>query len=261
MNCATAELEAVPVTDEPTSMGRQRADLALVERKFFESRAKAQEAIAAGGVRADGRLVRKASELIDAGAEIEALAPYPWVSRGGVKLAAALDAFGFDPAGRICLDIGASTGGFTHVLLTRGAAAVIAVDVGRGQLHADVASDPRVTSYEATDARNLGAHDLPEPPLLITFDVSFISLALVLPSVLPLTAPAARLIALIKPQFEAGPAHVVKGIVRDPAIHEKVCASIDSLVRSLGWRVDGLIASPIEGGDGNREFLIGASRE
>jgi 23S rRNA (cytidine1920-2'-O)/16S rRNA (cytidine1409-2'-O)-methyltransferase len=242
-------------------MGRQRADIALVERCFFESRAKAQEAIAAGGVRADGRRVRKASELIDAGANIEALAPYPWVSRGGVKLSAALDAFGFNPAGRVCLDIGASTGGFTHVLLTRGAAAVIAVDVGRGQLHPDVAGDPRVTSREATDARSLDARDLPEPPQLITFDVSFISLVLVLPPVFPLASPDAKLIALIKPQFEAGPAHVVKGIVRDPAIHEKVCARVSALIRSLGWRVEGLIPSPIEGGDGNREFLIGASRE
>jgi 23S rRNA (cytidine1920-2'-O)/16S rRNA (cytidine1409-2'-O)-methyltransferase len=241
-------------------MARQRADVALVERKLFESRAKAQEAIAAGGVRADGRLVRKASELIDAGASIEAAPPYPWVSRGGVKLAAALDAFGFDPAGLICLDVGASTGGFAHVLLARRAAAVIAVDVGRGQLHPDIAGDPRITSREATDARNLGAGDLPRPPQLVTCDVSFISLILVLPAVLPLAALNAKLVALIKPQFEAGPAHVVKGIVRDPAIHEEVCAKIDALIQSLGWRVEGLIPSPIEGGDGNREFLIGASR-
>jgi 23S rRNA (cytidine1920-2'-O)/16S rRNA (cytidine1409-2'-O)-methyltransferase len=241
-------------------MGRQRADLALVERKLFESRAKAQEAIAAGGVRADGRLVRKASELIDAGASIEAAPPYPWVSRGGVKLAAALDAFGFDLAGRVCLDIGASTGGFAHVLIARGAASVIAVDVGRGQLHPDIAGDPRVTSREATDARGLRPSDLPQPPQLVTCDVSFISLVLVLPAVLPLAAPDAKLVALIKPQFEAGPAHVVKGIVRDPVIHEDVCARIDALIRSLSWRVEGLIPSPIAGGDGNREFLIGASR-
>ena len=195
-------------------MARQRADLALVERKLFESRAKAQEAIAAGGVRADGRLVRKASELIDAGASIEAAPPYPWVSRGGVKLAAALDAFGFDPAGLICLDIGASTGGFTHVLLARRAAAVIAVDVGRGQLHPDISGDPRITSREATDARDLEPGDLPQPPQLVTCDVSFISLALVLPAVLPLAAPDAKLIALIKPQFEAGPDHVVKASSR-----------------------------------------------
>jgi 23S rRNA (cytidine1920-2'-O)/16S rRNA (cytidine1409-2'-O)-methyltransferase len=242
-------------------MARQRADLALLERKLFESRAKAQEAIAAGGVRADGRLVRKASELIDAGASIEAAPPYPWVSRGGVKLAAALDAFGFDPAGLICLDIGASTGGFAHVLLARRAAAVIAVDVGRGQLHPDIASDPRITSREATDARGLEPGDLPQPPQLVTCDVSFISLILVLPAVLPLAAPDAKLVALIKPQFEAGPGHVVKGIVKDPLVHDEVCKRIETLIHSLGWRIDGLIPSPIEGGDGNREFLIGASRQ
>ncbi len=241
-------------------MARQRADLALVERKLFESRARAQQAIAAGGVRADGRLVRKPSELIDASARIEAAAPHPWVSRGGVKLAAALDAFGFDPAGRVCLDIGASTGGFVHVLLARGAASVLAVDVGRGQLHPDIAGDPRVTSREATDARSLKAGDLPAPPQLLTFDVSFISLSLVLPAVLPLAAPEASLVALIKPQFEAGPAHVVKGIVRDGAIHDEICARVSALIAALDWRVEGLIPSPIEGGDGNREFLVGASR-
>jgi 23S rRNA (cytidine1920-2'-O)/16S rRNA (cytidine1409-2'-O)-methyltransferase len=241
-------------------MGRQRADLALVERKLFESRAKAQEAIAAGGVRADGRLVRKPSEWIDVDARLEALAPYPWVSRGGVKLAAGLDAFGFDPAGLNCLDIGASTGGFVNVLLARGAAAVIAVDVGRGQLHAAVSSDPRVTSREGTDARNLRQGDLPAPPDFLTFDVSFIPLLLVLPSSMSLAAPHAKLIALIKPQFEAGPAHVTKGIVKDARIHDEVCARIKTLIQSLGWRVTGLIPSPITGGDGNREFLIGASR-
>jgi len=241
-------------------MSRQRADVALVDRKLFQSRAKAQEAIAAGGVRANGKLLRKPSELIDAGAKIEALAPYPWVSRGGVKLAAALDAFGVDPAGLVCLDIGASTGGFVHVLLARGAAAVIAVDVGRGQLHPNIASDHRVISFEATDARGLEANHLPRPPQLVTFDVSFISLALVLPAIVPLAASNAKFIALIKPQFEAGPAGLVKGIVKDRLIHDEVCARIESLIRSLGWRVDGLIPSPIEGGDGNREFLIAASQ-
>jgi 23S rRNA (cytidine1920-2'-O)/16S rRNA (cytidine1409-2'-O)-methyltransferase len=241
-------------------MPRRRADVVLVERKLFASRAKAQEAITAGGVRADGVLLRKASELIDAGAAIEAASAYPWVSRGGVKLAAALDAFGFDPAGLVCLDVGASTGGFTHVLLDRGAAAVIAVDVGRGQLHPEIAADSRVTSLEATDARSLDAAAMTAPPRLVACDVSFISLALVLPPVAALAAPEARLIALIKPQFEAGPAHVVKGFVRDGAIHAEVCARVETLIRTLGWRIDGLIASPIEGGDGNREFLIGASR-
>jgi 23S rRNA (cytidine1920-2'-O)/16S rRNA (cytidine1409-2'-O)-methyltransferase len=177
-----------------------------------------------------------------------------------VKLAAALDEFGFDPNGLVCLDIGASTGGFTHVLLDRGAAAVVAVDVGYGQLHPDIASDPRVSSREHTDARTLAADALPAPPQLVTFDVSFISLALVLPPVARLATPDAKLVALIKPQFEAGPAHVVKGIVKDSFVHAEVCARIETLIQKLGWRVDGLIPSPIDGGDGNREFLIGASR-
>jgi 23S rRNA (cytidine1920-2'-O)/16S rRNA (cytidine1409-2'-O)-methyltransferase len=244
-----------------TGLGsRQRADLALVERKLFESRAKAQEAIAAGLVRADGRILRKASEPISASAQVEASAPYPWVSRGGVKLDAALDAFGFNPAGLVCLDVGASTGGFTHVLLSRGARDVVAIDVGRGQLHPDLVNDPRVKLREATDARSLTKDSLPNPPQLVTFDVSFISLILVLPPVLSLASASAKLVALIKPQFEAGPSHVVKGIVKDPAVHEKVCAGIKTLIQSLGWRVEGLIASPIEGGDGNREFLVGATR-
>ncbi len=209
---------------------------------------------------ADGRTLRKAAELIGADAHVEAAAPHPWVSRGGVKLAAALDAFGFDPSGRFCLDIGASTGGFTQVLLSRGAANVVAIDVGRGQLHAEIARNPRVDSREMTDARSLAAGSFPEPPQFITCDVSFISLALILPSVTRLASEDAKLVALVKPQFEAGPAHVVKGVVKDSAVHVAVCARIKRLVQSLGWRVDGLIPSPIEGGDGNREFLIGASR-
>lgn len=250
-----------PSDTSETGLGsRQRADLALVDRKFFGSRAKAQEAIAAGLVRADGKILRRASEPIGPSTQIEAAAPYPWVSRGGVKLAAALDAFGFDPMALTCLDIGASTGGFTHVLLSRGARQVVAIDVGRGQLHPDLARDPRVKSYEATDARGFAPDSLPEPPKLITFDVSFISLTLVLPPVLLLAASDAKLVALIKPQFEAGPGHVVKGIVKDSAIHDKVCAKIKDLIQSLGWGIDGLIASPIEGGDGNREFLAGATK-
>jgi len=241
-------------------MASKRADLALVERKLFESRAKAQEAIAAGLVRADGKVLRKASEPIASAARIEASSPYPWVSRGGVKLAAALEAFGFDPAGRACLDIGASTGGFTHVLLSRGASSVFAVDVGRGQLHPDLACDPRVTSREATDARSLSPAFLSTAPEFITCDVSFISLKLVLPAVAPLAARGAKLVALIKPQFEAGPGHVVKGIVKDASIRRKACAEIKSLVETLGWRVEGLLPSPIEGGDGNIETLIGATR-
>ncbi len=187
-------------------------------------------------------------------------APHPYVSRGGLKLAAALDAFGIDPAGRTCLDIGASTGGFTDVLLRRGAGFVHAVDVGRFQLHPSLAADPRVAAREATDARSLTP--FPEPPSLLVIDVSFISLRLVLPPLVPLLAPGAALAALIKPQFEAGREHVGRGgLVRDEAVQDAVCAAIRDLVASLGFTVRGLIPSPVEGGDGNREFLIGAVRE
>ncbi|MDJ1157773.1 TlyA family RNA methyltransferase [Chelatococcus sp. SYSU_G07232] len=240
---------------------RKRADLLLVERGFFDSRAKAQAAIAAGLVTADGRPVRKASEEIAPGAAITAEPAHPYVSRGGVKPAAALDTFGIDPAGRTCLDLGASTGGFTQVLLSRGAARVFAVDVGHGQLHPSVAADPRVLALEDTDARRLTRDDIPIPVDLVVADVSFISLALVLPPVLGLCAEEAALVALIKPQFEAGRAHLRKGIVRDRAVHEAVCADIAAHVRALGFAVLGVIPSPIAGGDGNREFLIAARRE
>jgi 23S rRNA (cytidine1920-2'-O)/16S rRNA (cytidine1409-2'-O)-methyltransferase len=236
----------------------QRADVALVERQLFPSRAKAQEAIAAGLVRADGEIVRKASAPIRADAEIEATPAYPWVSRGGVKLAAALDSFGFDPAGQVCLDAGASTGGFTHVLLARGAAEVVCVDSGHGQLHADIAGDPRVTLIEGTDVRTVTKASLARAPSLLTCDVSFISLTLVLPAVLPLATPDAALVALIKPQFEAGPGGTIKGIVKNSAVRQEACEKINSLVKSLGWHVSGIIPSPIEGGDGNQEFLLGA---
>jgi 23S rRNA (cytidine1920-2'-O)/16S rRNA (cytidine1409-2'-O)-methyltransferase len=236
----------------------RRADVALVGRQLFASRAKAQEAIAAGLVRAEGKIIRKASESIRSNAEIEATPAYPWVSRGGVKLAAALDAFDFDPAGRVCLDVGASTGGFTHVLLARGAAEVVCVDTGRGQLHRDIARDPRVVSREGVDARSLTGSSLARAPSFVTCDVSFISLTLVLPAVLPLAAPGASLIALVKPQFEAGPGRAVKGIVKDSAIRRGACEKIEILVRSLGWQAIGILPSPIEGGDGNQEFLLGA---
>ncbi|MCC0004392.1 MAG: TlyA family RNA methyltransferase [Methylobacteriaceae bacterium] len=237
-----------------------RIDVALVERGLFASRAKAREAIEAGLVAIDGRKVARPSEPVTADARIEASAPYEWVSRGGVKLEAALDVFAIDPAELSCLDIGASTGGFTHVLLSRGARNVTCVDVGTGQLHPDIERDARVKNLEQTDARKLAASDLPAPPDLIVIDVSFISLDRILPHVLALAAPGARLVALVKPQFEAGPEHVRKGVVRDEKIHASVCAKIEKLVDDLGWRRIGLIASPIAGGDGNREFLIGAQR-
>jgi 23S rRNA (cytidine1920-2'-O)/16S rRNA (cytidine1409-2'-O)-methyltransferase len=237
-----------------------RADVALVERQLFPSRAKAQEAIAAGLVRSDGKIIRKASEPIPPGAEIEAAPAYPWVSRGGVKLAAALDAFGFDPAGCVCLDAGASTGGFTHVLLARGAAEVICVDCGHGQLHPDIAGDPRVVSHEGMDIRHVTEASLARAPSFVTCDVSFISLALVLPALLPLATARAQLVVLIKPQFEAGRGHTVKGIVKDSAVRRQACEKIESLVNGLGWQIAGIMPSPIEGGDGNQEFLLGAQQ-
>ncbi|RDJ20466.1 TlyA family RNA methyltransferase [Bosea caraganae] len=236
---------------------KSRADQLLVERGLFESRARAQAAIAAGLVSANGAVVRKASEMLAGNAKIIAEAPHPYVSRGGLKLAAALDAFGFDPAGRTCIDIGASTGGFTDVLLKRGAAHVYAVDVGRDQLHASLRANRRVTSLEAQDIRTLA---LAEAPALAAIDVSFISLKLVLPAAARLLAPEAVIAALIKPQFEAGRAALKKGVVRDEAVHERVCAEIVETLAGLGFSVSGPIPSPIEGGDGNREFLIGGLR-
>jgi 23S rRNA (cytidine1920-2'-O)/16S rRNA (cytidine1409-2'-O)-methyltransferase len=211
-------------------------------------------------VRANGKTIRKASEHIGAGMHIEAEALYPWVSRGGVKLAAALDAFTFDAKDRICLDIGASTGGFTHVLLARGAAQVHAVDVGHGQLHAKLQHDPRVASHEGTDVRTLTKACFDRPISMITCDVSFISLKLVLPALLPLAAQQAWLVALIKPQFEVGPGHVVKGIVKDEGARTRACEDIVMHLQDAGWHIAGPIASPIEGGDGNREYLVGAWR-
>jgi 23S rRNA (cytidine1920-2'-O)/16S rRNA (cytidine1409-2'-O)-methyltransferase len=242
-------------------MTRKRADVVLVERGFFSSRARAQEAIAAGLVAVNGATLRKASESVPDEALISAGQPHPYVSRGGVKLAAALDAFRIDPAGCICLDIGASTGGFTEVLLGRGAAHVYAVDVGHGQLHPKVAGDARVTNLEGTDARLLNATLVPQPADLLVGDVSFISLKLVLPAAIARLKPRATLAVLVKPQFEAGRERVKKGIVRDEAVHRDVCESMTAFVASLGFTPLGLVPSPIEGGDGNREFLLGARRD
>jgi 23S rRNA (cytidine1920-2'-O)/16S rRNA (cytidine1409-2'-O)-methyltransferase len=242
-------------------VSRQRADTLLFERGYFDSRAKAQEAIAAGLVRADGEVVRKASQGVLVDARIEAEAPHPYVSRGGVKLAHALTVFRVDPAGRDCLDVGASTGGFTDCLLRQRAAHVTAVDTGRGQLHPTLAGNLRVVQHEATDIRQFSAQMLLKPPTLVVIDVSFISLGLVLPAATRLVAAEAHLIALIKPQFEVGKAHIGKGgVVRDAQSQQRVCEDIAGLLITLGWSVTGLTESPIEGGDGNREFLIGARR-
>jgi 23S rRNA (cytidine1920-2'-O)/16S rRNA (cytidine1409-2'-O)-methyltransferase len=240
---------------------RQRADRLLVERGLFDSRAKAQAAIAAGLVTANDAPVRKASDEIPVDAALRAQEAHPWVSRGGVKLAAALDHFGFDPTGRVCLDVGASTGGFTQVLIARGARRVYAVDVGRGQLHPSLRARPDVATFEATDIRSLDPARLLQPPDFVTVDVSFVSLKLVLPAALGLVRTPACLVALIKPQFEAGRRHLKKGIVRDPDIRAGVCDDVAAFVSSLGWTVIGIAPSPITGGDGNREFLLGAARD
>lgn len=233
-----------------------RADILLVARGFFESRARAQAAIEAGNVTAGGKRVQKASEQIPEAIEISATPAHRFVSRGALKLEAALDHFKIDPKGRICLDVGASTGGFTEVLLERGASKVYAVDTGTEQLHPRIRSDPRVVSLEQTDIRKLEDAEIPDHARLIVIDVSFISLEHVIPKALQFAAPHAELIALIKPQFEAGREHVKKGIVRDPEVHMAVCQRVELLVGRQGWRLRGTIQSPITGGDGNIEFLL-----
>lgn len=241
-----------------TSPGRVRADRLLVERGLFESRTAARQAIEAGLVAADARPVARPSEMIRSDADLSTGRLHPWVSRGGVKLAAALDAFGVQVAGLDCLDVGACTGGFTDVLLRRGAARVHAVDVGRGQLHPRLLADPRVLSLEATDARRLRGRVEPRSIDVVTVDVSFISLRLVIPELLFALRPGARLVALVKPQFEVGPEGIGRGgIVRDGALRAQSVERIQALLASLGFAVLGPIPSPIAGRDGNLEFLIG----
>jgi 23S rRNA (cytidine1920-2'-O)/16S rRNA (cytidine1409-2'-O)-methyltransferase len=239
---------------------RERADRLLVARGLFESRARAQAAIAAGRVTADGTIVRKASDAISSAAKIEAEPEHPYVSRGGVKLAAALEHFHIDVTGRVCLDVGASTGGFSEVLVLRGAKRVYAIDVGRDQLHPRLRGRTKIVSMEQTDIRALDPSRFAEPPGLAVVDVSFISLKLVLPSIGMLLSPRATLIALIKPQFEAPRRALKKGIVRDAAIREKVCADIAAFLSAEGWRVNGITPSPILGAEGNAEFFIEAQR-
>ena len=238
-----------------------RADKILVALGHFESRAAAQAAIAAGKVKVAGRVIAKASEKIAADARIEAEAEHPWVSRAGLKLAHALDVFDVDPAGKHCLDVGASTGGFTEVLLAKGAASIVAVDVGRDQLHARLRDDPRVTSREATDARSLTASDVGLPPQLVVCDASFISLHKLLGLPLSLAADGAELIALFKPQFEVGREHVGKGgIVTDQAATARAEQAFVDWLSIQGWSVQASADSPIKGGDGNAERLIYAVR-
>jgi 23S rRNA (cytidine1920-2'-O)/16S rRNA (cytidine1409-2'-O)-methyltransferase len=240
---------------------RVRLDQLLLERGLAESRARAQALLIGGRVRVgegDGaRFDRKPGDLVDPGTPIEVAAPEPYVSRGGHKLAAALDAFRVDPAGRTCLDVGASTGGFTDVLLQRGARRVYGVDVGRGQLAERLRADPRVVSMERTNARTLTASTLPEPVSLATVDVSFISLRLVLgPIASTFDAAGGDLIALVKPQFEAGKGETDAGVVRDPSVHARVVRDVTEAAVALGLQPAGEIASPILGPEGNREFLL-----
>ncbi len=239
-------------------MTRIRADLALVSRALVESRAKARAAIEAGGVKADGVLVAKPSDLIAEDAALEVIAPHPWVSRGGVKLAHALDAFGVDAAGRICLDIGASTGGFTQVLLSRGAALVYAIDVGLGQLHASLRHETRVVSLEKQDARALTRAHIAQSPSLIVCDVSFIGAAKALAAPLSLAAPAADLIVLIKPQFEAGPHR--NAVLDEASARQAAERALGELGGLQGFHLRAAIDSPIRGRDGNLERLAHFAR-
>ena len=241
--------------------GKLRLDQVLVDRGLVESRARAQALVMAGKVFSGERRLDKPGVRLAADAPLSVRGPdHPWVSRGGLKLAHALDHFGIAPAGAVALDVGASTGGFTDVLLACGAARVYAVDVGRGQLAWKLRQDPRVVVLEGVNARHIGRADVPEPVQLIICDASFIGLETVLPAPLALAAPGARLVALIKPQFEAGRARVGKGgVVRDAAVRAEVCARIRAWLDDRpGWRVVGLTESPITGAEGNVEYLIAA---
>ena len=240
---------------------RVRLDELLVERGLAETRSRAQALLLGGRVRVgegdSTRRDRKPGDLVDPDAPVTVEQPEPYVSRGGHKLAAALDAFGIDPAGRVCLDVGASTGGFTDVLLQRGARRVYALDVGRGQLAERLRNDPRVVSTERFNARELRADTLPEPVSLASVDVSFISLGLVLGPIASAFGEAGgEVVALVKPQFEAGRSEVKGGVVRDAAVHARVLARVAGQAAELGLEPFGAIASPILGPEGNREVLL-----
>jgi 23S rRNA (cytidine1920-2'-O)/16S rRNA (cytidine1409-2'-O)-methyltransferase len=239
-----------------------RLDLTLVERGLAPTRSRALDLIRRGFVCVGGVVVTKPAAEIAASTSVTLADAAPThVSRGAEKLIAALDHFGFDPGARACADIGASTGGFTEILLARGAAHVTAIDVGRDQLHVRLRADPRVTVLEATDARTLTAAHFPSAPSALVADVSFISLEKALPAVLGLAAPGAWLVALIKPQFEVGRDHIGKGgIVRDTIASDAAVARIALWLENAGWTVAGTVPSPITGGDGNQEFLIGAHK-
>ena len=243
-------------------MSKQRADLLLVAQGLAESRTRAQALILAGNVFAGDRRVAKAGDLIAEDVVLSVKGrDHPWVSRGGVKLAHGLEHFGFDVSGAVGLDVGSSTGGFTDVLLTRGAARVYAIDVGTNQLAWKLRNDERVIVHEQTNARALTREIVPEPIDIIVCDASFIALAKVLDAALELARPGAALVALVKPQFEAGRGEVGKGgVVRDPVIHQRVCDDAAEWITCKGWSVIGIETSPITGPEGNVEFLLGATK-
>ena len=243
-------------------MAKARADQLLVDRALVESRAKAQALILAGLVFSGERKIEKAGQALPEDAPLEVRGKeHPWVSRGGIKLAHALDHFGWDVTGATALDVGSSTGGFTDVLLQRGAAKVFAVDVGTNQLAWKLRQDPRVVVHEQTNARYLTEAVITEPVDIVVCDASFISLAKVLDKAVDFARPGGRLIALVKPQFEAERDEIGKGgVVRDPAVHERVCEEAAQWIASRGWTVDGIATSPITGPEGNVEFLLAATR-
>jgi 23S rRNA (cytidine1920-2'-O)/16S rRNA (cytidine1409-2'-O)-methyltransferase len=237
-----------------------RLDTLLVRRGLVESREKAQALIMAGQVDLDGRAAAKAGTMVAEDADVRVIGPdHPWVSRGGLKLAHALDTFAIDVTGRLALDVGASTGGFTDVLLARGARHVIAVDVGHGQIHWKLRTDPRVTVIEGLNARHLTRDALPglgDGAGIVTIDVSFISLGLILPPLVDVTTPDADVVALVKPQFEAGRRDAPKGVVRDAAVHARVVEEVTAKAAAIGWSRLAVTPSPIVGAKGNQEFLM-----
>jgi len=239
---------------------RKRADVLLVERGLFESRARAQAAIEARLVIANDKQVLKASEALPEDAVLQAQPAHPFVSRGGVKLSGALERYPLEIEDHVCLDVGASTGGFTEVLLANGASLVFSIDVGHGQLHPSLHGHPRIVSMEQTDIRGFEGKRLPQRPDIVVIDVSFISLKAVLPVALSLAAAPMHLLALIKPQFEAPRKHSKRGIIRDAAVHRSVCDDIAAFAASLGCTDIEVFPSSIAGGDGNLEFFIGARR-
>jgi 23S rRNA (cytidine1920-2'-O)/16S rRNA (cytidine1409-2'-O)-methyltransferase len=237
-------------------VSRRRIDLLLLDRGLAPSREKARALLLAGAVRVAGQTVDKPGAMVDEQAPVEVIEPFPWVSRGALKLIGALDHWKIDPAGRVCLDVGSSTGGFTEVLLARGAVRVHAVDVGRGQLHYRLRNDPRVVLHEGVNARFLGRDIIGEDVQFAVCDVSFISATLVLPAMAKLLAAPREFVVLVKPQFEAGRGQVGKGgIVRDPAVHQAAVERVRRAAQQLGFETE-VMESPVAGAEGNKEFLL-----